>query len=67
MVKMEAALEETPATPAIAQDQLARLKKEDMKQAVVERFRCGTQKPAARTTARRRVRSPYWRPADEEC
>jgi hypothetical protein len=64
---MEAVLEVTPAAPAITQDQLAKLKNEDMKQAVVERFRCSTQKPASAITARRRARSPYWRPADEEC
>lgn len=58
---------ESQAVPEISPEMLARLKKEDMKQAVVERFRTCNETPAVRTAARRRTRSPYWRPADEEC
>ena len=59
--------EENAAAPAIRPDQLAKLKKEDMKLAIVERFRCKPAMPASRTAARHGARSPYWRPADEEC
>jgi hypothetical protein len=67
MLKESVLIEESQAVPEISPEMLAKLKKEDMKQAVVERFRGHNQTPAARTIARRGARSPYWRPADEEC
>ena len=59
--------EESQAAPEIGPEMLAKLKKEDMKQAVVERFRRHNETTVGRTAARLRTRSPYWRPADEEC
>jgi hypothetical protein len=55
--KME--VEESQAVPAITPEMLSKLKKEDMKQAVVERFRA---KPAAAS----KVGSPHGRPAHEK-
>lgn len=60
-------VEESQAAPPITPEGLAMLKKEDMRQAVVERFRRTSEAPAPRKTARSRTRSPYWRPADDEC
>ena len=54
-------------SPAISPDFLAELKKEDMEQAVVERFRSDAETPTAATAARHGARSSNWRPADEEC
>ncbi len=66
MLKENVLTEESQAVPGISPEFLAKLKKEDMKQAIVERFR-SSETSAVRTTARRGVRSPYWRAADEEC
>jgi hypothetical protein len=63
MLKESAVMEEIQAVPEISPEYLSKLKKEDMKQAVVERFRTKNEAPAAR----RGIRSAYWRPADEEC
>ncbi|MGC2112119.1 MAG: hypothetical protein WA655_21555 [Candidatus Korobacteraceae bacterium] len=60
-------IEEAPAAPALTPDLVAQLKKEDMKQAIVERFRGSSESAAARSAKRPGKRSPYWRPADEEC
>jgi len=65
MRKKSVVIEESPAAPALTPDLLTHLKKEDMKQAIVERF--SRNEAAATATARARKRSPYWRPADEEC
>jgi hypothetical protein len=56
-------IEEEPAAP-ISPDMLGKLKKDDMKQAIVERFKVAA---PARTATRERKRSPYWQAADEEC
>jgi len=53
--------------PAISPDLLAELKKEDMQQAVVERFRSEVEAPERRTAARHGVHTPAWRSADDEC
>jgi hypothetical protein len=58
--------EESQAAPAMTPEMLAKLRKEDMRQAVVERFRRKMEKPATKA-ARGSGRSPYWRPADDEC
>ena len=66
MRKKNVVLDEAPAAPALTPDLVAQLKKEDMKQAIVERFRRNGE--AIRTTPQRSgKRSSYWRPADEEC
>jgi hypothetical protein len=67
MLKESVLIEESQAVPEISPELLAKLKKEDMQQAVVERFRTKNEAPAACTPARRGIRSPHWRPADEEC
>jgi hypothetical protein len=67
MFKESAVMEESQAVPEISPELLAKLKKEDMQQAVVERFRSKGEAPAARAAARHSARSAYWRPADEEC
>ncbi len=67
MLKDNVMIEETQAIPAISPDFLVELKKEDMAQAVVERFRRSAPKPAASKVVRKATRSPNWRPADEEC
>jgi hypothetical protein len=66
MTKNKVAPEETPAAPAMTPDMLLEIKKEDMQQAVVERFR-GNSEPSARRTATRSKRAPYWRPVAEGC
>lgn len=66
MLKENVLIEESQAVPEISPEYLAKLKKEDMKQAIVERFR-SSEAPAVRTAARHGARSSYWRPADEEC
>jgi len=58
-------VEDAPAAPAIQPETLAQLKKANIKQAILERFKDSVEAPAARTAVRRR--SPYWQPADEEC
>jgi len=67
MQKSNVVIEDIPAAPAISPDTLAKVKKEDMKQAIVERFKAGNATPATRTMARGRKRSPYWQAADEQC
>ena len=67
MLKDNVLMEEGQAVPAISPDFLVELKKEDMAQAVVERFRSNIGKPAASKTPQRGNRSPYWQSADEEC
>lgn len=66
-MKPNTLIEESQAVAEISPDTLAKLKKEDMKLAVVERFRGCNDTPTTRTAARRGTRSPHWRPADEEC
>ena len=67
MQKKNVVLDEVPVAPAITPDSLAQLKKEDMKQAIVERFKVKTEVATARANEGRRMRSPHWQPADEEC
>lgn len=47
-------IDENPAAPALEPEMLAELKKEDMQQAVVERFQVNTKTPATRTKAGKR-------------
>ena len=65
MPSKNAVLDE-PAAPAITPEMLGKLKKEDMKQAVVERFKAGNE-AGVNPAARPRKRSPHWQTADEEC
>ena len=53
-----AVMEEETAAPEITPEMLGTLKKEDMKQAVVERFK-------GKSASRKR--SPNWQPTDREC
>ena len=66
MQKKNVVVEETAAAPALTPDLVAQLKKEDMKQAIVERFR-RTSETVRTAGPRPGKRSPYWRRADEEC
>ena len=47
-------LEENPAAPAIEPEMLSELKKEDMQQAVVERFKVGKDTAPLLKTAKKR-------------
>ena len=62
MRKDSVVIDEGPAAP-MTPEMLGKLKKEDMKQAIVERFKV-TPEPRA---AKERKRSLYWQAADEEC
>jgi len=65
MRKNKVVVDDAPAAPALTPDLIAKIKKEDMKQAVVERFsRKAVVQPSAPNM---RKRSPYWQRADEEC
>jgi hypothetical protein len=59
-------IDETSA-PAITQDLLGEMKKQDMKQAIVERFSYRAKAVTAETKVSKKPRSPYWQPVDEEC
>jgi len=65
MRKNNVVIDDAPAAPALTPDLVSKIKKEDMKQAVVERFsgRSVDQHPAPKM----RIRSPYWQPADDQC
>ncbi len=67
MSKSEVVIEDAPAAPAISPEMLSKLKKEDMKQAVVERFKGSIESMAPRATRSAKKRSPYWQAADPEC
>ncbi len=67
MLRNKVKPEEAAGAPAITPDLLGKLKKQDMKQAIVERFRASSQAPSPRLTSRSKKRSPYWQSADEEC
>ena len=66
MLRSGFAIDETSA-PAITADLVAEMKKRDMKQAVVERFSYRAKAVPTETKVQTKVRSPYWRPVDEEC
>ena len=65
MRKSSVVIDDEPA--AISPEMLGKLKKEDMKAAIVERFKVEATAAPARTAAPERKRSPYWQAADEEC
>lgn len=67
MASKNVVLDDAPAAPAITPEMLGKLKKEDMKQAVIERFKAGEESPVPAGTVRPRKRSPHWQAADEEC
>ena len=67
MLKNSAVLDENRPAEPIKPELLAQLRKEDMKVAVVERFRKTSDAPATRVGGRPHTRSPHWRPADDEC
>jgi len=66
MLKKDALIDDAPAAPALTPDLVSKIRKEDMKQAVVERF-SGAAAAKPRTAVPAGKRSPYWQPADEEC
>ena len=67
MLNNKVTTEVNQAAPAISPDSLAELKKADMEQAVVERFRSHIVAPEHRTAARHGVHTAAWRSADDEC
>jgi len=67
MLKSNLTQEGPLAAPAITPDLLSRLRKEDMKQAIVERFSVRAKAKTPRSAVRSGARSPYWQPADDEC
>lgn len=64
MRKNNVLLDDGPA-PALTPDMISKVKKEDMKQAVVERF--SGEAAAKRKATKIRKRSLYWLPADDQC
>ncbi len=66
MLRSGFAIDETSA-PAITPDLLGEMKKQDMKQAIVERFSYRAKTVSVETGVRSKKRSPYWQPLDEEC
>ncbi|MGA2370318.1 MAG: hypothetical protein ACLPPV_07885 [Candidatus Korobacteraceae bacterium] len=60
-------MEDEAAAPVLTPEMMSKIKKEDMKQAVVERFRGRTEAAAPRTAVRTGKRSPHWQPADDQC
>jgi hypothetical protein len=67
MLKNSAVLDETQPAEPIKPELLAKLKREDMRVAVVERFRTTSDAPSKHRTIKAHTRSLHWRPADEEC
>jgi len=65
MQKNKVLIDDAAAAPALTPDLVAKIKKEDMKQAVVERF--SGEASAPRKSPKVRTRSPYWQPADDQC
>lgn len=65
MLKKDALIDDAPAAPALTPDLVSKIRKEDMKQAVVERF--SGEASAPRKSPKVRTRSPYWQPADDQC
>jgi hypothetical protein len=66
MLRSGFAIDET-STQAITPDQLAEMKKRDMKQAIVERFSYRAKAVSPETKIQSKERSPYWQPVDDEC
>jgi hypothetical protein len=66
MLRSGFTIDETSA-PAITPDLLTELKKQDMKQAIVERFSYRAKAVSPETKVASRPRSPYWQPVDDEC
>jgi hypothetical protein len=66
MLKNNAAIEEPPTTSVLNPDLLANIRKEDMKQAIYERFSARAD-VSPRTSVKAAGRSPYWQPVDDEC
>ncbi|MGA2903226.1 MAG: hypothetical protein ABSD98_05325 [Candidatus Korobacteraceae bacterium] len=67
MRKNNVVLEDGPAAPALTPDLVSKIKKEDMKQAIVERFSGSRESTAPRTPTGSKKRSPYWQAADDQC
>jgi hypothetical protein len=66
MLRSGHAIDEKSA-PALTPDALGEMKKQDMKQAIVERFSYRAKAVSAETGVRSKERSPYWQPVDDEC
>jgi len=68
MPKKSVVMEDEAAAPALTPDMMSKIKKEDMKQAIVERFSGTTEVAGPRTAVRPGgKRSPHWQPADDQC
>jgi len=57
---------DAPEVLPLTRDLLAKMKKQDMQQAVFERF-SARKRVAPRVALQTNKRSPYWQPRDEEC
>ena len=66
MLRSGFAIDEISA-PAITPDLLTQMKKEDMKQAIVERFSYRAKAVSMEIGVRSKERSRYWQAVDEEC
>jgi len=64
-VKKNMILEESTAAPAITPDLVAKLKKQDMQQAVVERFRVSSRTQSTGRASRPGNGSPAGQPAEK--
>ena len=67
MLNNSAVLDEKQPAEPIKPELLAKLRKEDMRVAVVERFRRTSDTSTRPAVIKAHTRSPYWRPADDEC
>jgi hypothetical protein len=67
MLKNKVVEQEVRAVSRLTPDLLAKMRKEDMKQAIHERFSARAETVAPQVAVEAGGRSPYWQPADEEC
>lgn len=67
MRKNKVVTEDAPAAPAMTPEMISKIKKEDMRQAVFERFSSPAETATPSTAERKRKRSPYWQSADDQC
>ena len=57
-------ISEDAVVGVLTPDLIADMKKEDMKQAIAERF---SYRATAKSMEARKARSPFWQAVDEEC
>lgn len=66
MLRSGFVIDETPA-PETTPDLVGEMKKQEMKQAIAERFSYRAKAVPTETKVTTKERSPYWQPVDEEC